>query len=256
MKRFATACLLLLSMPLLSLAAQPENADAPRLDFRKVIFDAKSKVFPAVVFIRCVVESYEGGKKTSFEIAGSGVIVTPGGEVLTNWHVVDKAVEVRCLLFNGQALEAKVLGSDKDTDLGLIQLKMPAGSPPLPTAALGDSHKLTEGDFVMAMGAPWGLSRSVSMGIVSCTRRFLPGISEYSLWLQTDASISPGNSGGPLVNTAGEVIGINTRWARGRWRDGVCDSIPDHHAGVAAVAQDGAGGLVVEWITTSTDQGF
>ena len=81
----------------------------------------------------------------------------------------------------------------------------------LPYAELGDSTKLKEGDFVMAMGAPWGLTRSVSMGIISCARRFLPQASEYSSWLQTDAAISPGNSGGPLVNTAGEVIGINTR---------------------------------------------
>jgi len=70
---------------------------------------------------------------------------------------------------------------------------------------------LKEGDFVMAMGAPWGLSRSVSLGIIACTKRYLPSASEYSIWLQTDASISPGNSGGPLVNTDGEVIGINTR---------------------------------------------
>jgi serine protease Do len=78
-------------------------------------------------------------------------------------------------------------------------------------STFGDSTKLTEGDFVMAMGAPWGMARSVSIGIVSCTRRFLPEHSEYSLWLQTDASISPGNSGGPLVNTDGETVGVNTR---------------------------------------------
>jgi serine protease Do len=81
----------------------------------------------------------------------------------------------------------------------------------VPYALLGDSSHLTEGDFVMAMGAPWGMSRSVSIGIISSTRRYLPDNSEYSLWIQTDASISPGNSGGPLVNTEGEVIGINTR---------------------------------------------
>jgi S1-C subfamily serine protease len=76
---------------------------------------------------------------------------------------------------------------------------------------MGDSSLLNEGAFVMAMGAPFGLNRSVSIGIISCTRRYLPDNSEYSLWLQTDASISPGNSGGPLVNTTGEIIGINTR---------------------------------------------
>jgi serine protease Do len=191
-------------------AAGREDALA-RLDFRQVIARAKDKVFPAVVYIKCLQESHESGRKVSQEIAGSGVIISPTGEVLTNWHVVDKAVEVRCLLFDGRAMEAKVVGLDKDTDLAMIQLKVPAASAPLPYAALGDSAVLKEGDFVMAMGAPWGLSRSVSMGIVSCARRFLPENSQYSLWLQTDAAISPGNSGGPLINTAGEIVGINTR---------------------------------------------
>lgn len=181
-----------------------------KLDFREVVGKAKDQVFPAVVFIKCIRESHESGKKTSQEMSGSGVIVTPTGEVLTNWHVVDKAVEVRCLLFDGRPVDAKVLGSDKDSDLALLQLELPPDAAPLPYAELGDSTKLKEGDFVMAMGAPWGLTRSVSIGIISCTRRFLAGKSEYSLWLQTDASISPGNSGGPLVNTAGEVVGINT----------------------------------------------
>jgi len=180
------------------------------LDFRQVVSRAKDQVFPAVVFIKCIRETHEMGKKISQEMSGSGVIVNPTGEMLTNWHVVDKAVEVRCLLFDGRPVQAKVLGSDKDTDLALLQLELPPDSDPLPYAKLGDSTKLKEGDFVMAMGAPWGLTRSVSIGIVSCTRRFLPDKSEYSLWLQTDAAICPGNSGGPLVNTAGEVVGVNT----------------------------------------------
>ncbi len=179
--------------------------------FREIVTSAKDKVFPAVVFIKCLRESMESGKKKTDEVSGSGVLISPNGEVLTNWHVIDKATEVRCLLSDGQALDAEIIGSDKDTDLGLLKLKLPAGAKPLPYARLGDSTKLQEGDFVMAMGAPWGLSRSVSIGIVSCTRRYLPTNSEYSLWLQTDAAISPGNSGGPLVNTDGEVVGLNTR---------------------------------------------
>lgn len=184
------------------------------LDFREVVQKAKDKVFPAVVFIKAVTENHESGRKMSQEVAGSGVIISPKGEMLTNWHVVDKAVEIRCLLYDGQTLTATVVGTDKDTDLALLQLKLPPGAKPLPYAELGDSTKLKEGDFVMAMGAPWGLSRSVSIGIISCTSRLLQGTSEYSLWLQTDASISPGNSGGPLVNTEGNVIGINTRGTR------------------------------------------
>jgi len=185
--------------------------DLERLDFRRVVADAKAKVFPAVIFIKCIRESLESGKKLSQEVAGSGVIISPTGEALTNWHVIDKAIDIRCLLYDGRAMDAKLVGSDKDTDLALIQLSVPNGSGPLPYSTFGDSTKLTEGDFVMAMGAPWGMARSVSIGIVSCTRRFLPEHSEYNLWLQTDASISPGNSGGPLVNTDGQTIGINTR---------------------------------------------
>jgi S1-C subfamily serine protease len=185
------------------------EAGLATLDFRQVVADAKDKVFPAVVFIKCLKETHESGKKVTEEVVGSGVIVTDDGQVLTNWHVVDKVVEVRCLLYDGRAMDAHVVGSDKDSDLALVQLKVPPGGGPLPHAELGDSTKLKEGDFVMAMGAPWGLNRSVSIGIISCTRRFLPDYSQYSLWLQTDASISPGNSGGPLVNTDGQIVGIN-----------------------------------------------
>lgn len=206
---FTTGCL---SAVIVTMATGQENLRGlEQLDFRRVVKDGKSKVFPAVVFIKVLREDMQRGEKQTQEVSGSGVIIAPSGEVLSNWHVVDKATEVRCLLSDGRAYSATVLGTDKDTDISLLQLQMPAGSPPLPFAPFGDSTKLTEGDFVMAMGAPWGLSRSVSIGIISCTRRFLPGASEYSIWLQTDAAISPGNSGGPLVNTAGEVVGLNTR---------------------------------------------
>lgn len=191
--------------------AQVSGTPAMPQDFRQVVNSAKDKVFPAVVFIKCVREDNEAGQRLTAEASGSGVLVSAGGEVLTNWHVVDKAVSIRCMLFDGQNFEGKLVGSDKDTDIAIIQLNLPADHRPLPFAAIGDSKRLSEGDFVMAMGAPWGLSRSVSIGIIACTTRYLPENSEYSLWLQTDASISPGNSGGPLVNTAGEVIGLNAR---------------------------------------------
>jgi len=186
------------------------QAALARQGFREVVKHATDKVFPAVVFIKCLQESHESGRRISQEVSGSGAIISAEGEVLTNWHVVDKAVEVRCLLFDGRAIHAEVVGKDKDTDLALLRLETPEDGGAFPHAELGDSAALKEGDFVMAMGAPWGLSRSVSIGIVSCTRRFLPENSEYSLWLQTDAAISPGNSGGPLVNTDGQVVGINT----------------------------------------------
>lgn len=186
-----------------------------RLDFRTVVREAKTRVFPAVVFIKVVREDNERGEKRSQEVSGSGVLISADGEILSNWHVVDKATEVRCLLSDGRAFPAKVVGSDKDVDVALLRLELGKDEADLPFAQLGQSTTLSEGDFVMAMGAPWGMSRSVSIGIISCTRRYLPGASEYSAWLQTDASISPGNSGGPLVNTAGEVIGLNTRGMMG-----------------------------------------
>jgi len=181
------------------------------IDFRHVVQKAKDRVFPAVVCIKCLRESFDAGKKVTQEVSGSGVLMSADGEVLTNWHVIDKATEVRCLLYDGTHYTADILGSDKDIDLALIHLRREAGAEPLPHASLADSSALTEGDFVMAMGAPWGMSRSVTIGIISSVRRYLPENSEYSLWLQTDAAISPGNSGGPLVNTEGEVVGINTR---------------------------------------------
>ncbi len=138
------------------------------------------------------------------------MLITSEGEILTNWHVVDKATEVRCLLHDGRAFYADIRGTDKDLDIALLRLRMTEDEKVAPYAELGDSSSLKEGDFVMAMGAPWGLVRSVSIGIISCTKRYLEKQSEYSLWLQTDASISPGNSGGPLVNTDGKIIGINT----------------------------------------------
>jgi len=201
--------ILVLLAALLSVPVHAEDRVLPA-DFRKIVADAKSKVFPAVIYIRCIRDTHESGKKRSQAISGSGVIISEEGDALTNWHVVDKAREVRCLLSDGRAYYAKIVGSDKDTDLALLHLETkPTDS--LPFATMGDSGHLQEGDFVMAMGAPWGMNRSVTIGIVSCTKRYLPESSEYSDWIQTDASISPGNSGGPLVDTRGEIVGLNTR---------------------------------------------
>lgn len=186
--------------------------DARPDDFRVVVNRAKETVFPAVVYLRCVTENFEQGRRLRGTASGSGVLVSDKGEILTNWHVVDRALEVRCLLNDGRAFSADIVGSDKDTDLALVRLRLPANDT-VPHAELGDSTALQEGDFVMALGAPWGLNRSVSFGIVACVRRYLPEGSEYSSWIQTDASISPGNSGGPLVDTKGLVIGINARGA-------------------------------------------
>ncbi len=182
---------------------------AVRPDFEATVQRANSQVFPAVVYIHAVAADLESGKEQGNVIRGSGVIISPSGEVLTNFHVADKASNIRCLLNNSDAYEAEIIGYDKDVDLALLQLKLPPDAAPLPYAEL-EAEPVREGQFVMAMGAPWGMNRSVSIGIISCSSRYLPGESEYSLWYQTDAAISPGNSGGPLVNTHGRIVGINT----------------------------------------------
>lgn len=171
------------------------------------IAKAREMVFPALVFIRSVNDMQDEGVSAKVNASGSGVILEKEGVVLTNWHVINKADHIRCQTTAGDAFEAEVIGSDKDIDIALIKLKTTRAD--FPVAKLMPSSQITYGDFVLAMGAPWGMSRSVSMGIVSCPNRFLSQ-NKYTLYLQTDASISPGNSGGPLVNLRGEVIGINT----------------------------------------------
>jgi serine protease Do len=207
---------LLLPAPLFSQDAPASRVPANTGDFRKIIEDAKSKVFPALIFVAPVVEEFSGGKRETREQGGSGVIISRDGYAVTNWHVVEKALTIRILLFDGRVTTAEKIGEDQETDVALLKLAQPPKGPgEFASADLADSNRLTEGQFVMAMGAPWGLSRSVSLGILSSTTRYLPGRSEYSLWLQTDASINPGNSGGPLIDTDGKVVGINTLGSSG-----------------------------------------
>ncbi len=179
-------------------------------DFRQVVSEAKAAVAPSVVFIRVIYNDTESGRNRQGVASGSGVIITSDGEVLTNHHVIDKTSEIRCQLADGRSFSAKVLGKDKDLDVALLKLDLPEGAEPPPVATLSP-RRLDVGEVVLAMGAPWGLARSVSMGIVSCNDRFLEDCGDYTLWYQTDAAISPGNSGGPLVDTAGLVVGLNAR---------------------------------------------
>jgi len=137
---------------------------------------------------------------------GSGFIIDPAGFVVTNNHVIGEAETVKVQLADGRDLTAKVVGNDPQTDLAL--LKVDAGAP-LPALQWGDSDKLRVGNWVLAMGNPFGLGGSVTAGIVSARGRQI-GAGPYDDFIQTDAPINPGNSGGPLFSTAGEVIGINT----------------------------------------------
>jgi serine protease Do len=139
--------------------------------------------------------------------AGSGFIVNRSGLVVTNNHVVEGASEISVTLEDGRRFDADLVGRDGPTDLALIRLRAPPED--LPMARLGDSDRLRVGDWLLAIGNPFGLSTSVSLGILSATARDL-GAGPYDEFLQTDAAINPGNSGGPLFDTAGEVVGVNT----------------------------------------------
>jgi serine protease Do len=137
---------------------------------------------------------------------GTGFIIDKEGYILTNNHVVDAADEVKVKLLDGKEFNAKIIGRDPKTDLALIKIDPDKSLVPLP---LGDSDKLEVGDWVVAIGNPFGLGNTVTAGIVSAKYRHL-GMGTYDNFIQTDASINPGNSGGPLLNTAGEVVGINS----------------------------------------------
>jgi len=136
---------------------------------------------------------------------GSGFIISGDGYILTNNHVVDKARDIKVSLSDGRVLEAKLVGKSPELDLALIKIEA-AG---LPYALLGDSDALEVGDWVVAIGNPFGLSHTVTAGIVSAKGRVI-GMGPYDNLIQTDAAINPGNSGGPLFNTRGDVVGINT----------------------------------------------
>jgi serine protease Do len=140
---------------------------------------------------------------------GSGMILDQQGHVLTNFHVVRDVDEIKVTLADKRSFTAKIVGTDPKTDVAVLQLEghVPAD---LPTITLGNSDALKVGNLVLAIGAPFGLTQTVTQGIISATGRSEIGVADYEDMLQTDAPINPGNSGGPLVNTRGEVIGMNS----------------------------------------------
>jgi Do/DeqQ family serine protease len=156
---------------------------------------------------------------------GSGVAVNDGRTVLTNYHVIEHAREVRVAAADGRELHARIAGADARTDLAVLRLE----DATLPAARLGDSESLQVGDIVLAIGNPFGLGGTVTMGIVSAIGRGSLGIADYEDFIQTDAAINPGNSGGALINTRGEVVGINTAiYSRTGGYQGIGFAIPSN----------------------------
>ena len=182
---------------------------------------ALAHVAPAVVRINVVMRDFQNGIPENFRAIGSGVIIDKQGRVLTNFHVAGRARRIEIILPDQERVRATLIGSDHWTDLALVQMDMAqihARHLHFKWATLGNSSRVQLGQPVMAIGTPYGLSRTVTSGIISDTDRFFNATTIdgyetgwFNNWLQTDAAINPGNSGGPLINLRGHVIGINTR---------------------------------------------
>jgi serine protease DegQ len=154
---------------------------------------------------------------------GSGVIVGPEGYVLTNHHVVETADEIEVALADGRKAPAKIVGTDPETDLAVLKLSLKG----LPAITIGQSERIAVGDVVLAIGNPFGVGQTVTMGIVSALGRSHLGISTFENFIQTDAAINPGNSGGALVDASGNLIGVNSAiYSRGGGSLGIGFAIP------------------------------
>jgi serine protease DegQ len=157
------------------------------------------------VFRRFFGDRFESQSRRASSL-GSGVIVSPEGYILTNHHVIEAADEIKIALSDGREAKARVIGSDPETDLAVVKIDMQT----LPTMTFGHSDNAQVGDIVLAIGNPFGVGQTVTMGIISALGRTHLGINTFENFIQTDAAINPGNSGGALVDVSGNLIGINT----------------------------------------------
>ena len=196
----------------------------------KVFRDVSKSLRPSVVSIKNVgsdgLDGFEQRGRVENGL-GSGVIIRNDGYILTNNHVIKDASILEVVLSDDRKFNAKVIGADERTDLAVLKIEATGLVP----ASLGKSASMEVGDWVIAIGSPFGLAQTVTAGIVSATDRTDQGITPYDIFIQTDAAINPGNSGGPLLNLHGEVIGINTAIAsRGGGYNGICFAVPSDTA--------------------------
>jgi serine protease Do len=221
---------------------------------QQIVAAAIRAVKPALVKIDVVKAEYEGGREAKLEASGSGAIITPEGHVITNHHVAGDAKRLVCTLADHSEIEADLVGSDPLSDIAVIKLK-PKKPTVFPAAAFGDSSALKTGDRVLAMGSPLSFSQSVTMGIVANTQLVMPrdswyyririeGVDVGSIvrWIAHDAAIYPGNSGGPLVDLSGHIVGIN------ELKIGLSAAIPSNLAKEVAAQLIATGEVARSWI--------
>jgi Do/DeqQ family serine protease len=260
------AAAVLLFATLLSASAQerrvPSSPGELQLSFAPVV----QRVAPAVVNVYAarVVENrnpflndpffrqfFGGGSVPREQVErslGSGVIIDPAGLVVTNYHVIEGASEVKVALADKREFAADIVLKDQRSDLAVLRIK--GASERFPTLAFADSDALQVGDVVLAIGDPFGVGQTVTHGIVSAVARTQVGISDYQFFIQTDAAINPGNSGGALVDVNGRLVGINSAiYSRSGGSQGIGFAIPSNMVRVVvASAQGGSGAVKRPWL--------
>jgi serine protease Do len=274
LRRFLPGLTLLLILFLTSLAGCKEQPVIEIVEFPQSFADLVDKVQPAVVNISTTTtvrvpghpfqhffgqnrndpfedffENFFGAvpdRELKQRSLGTGFIIDKSGLIITNNHVVERADEIKVRLTDSREFKAAVIGRDPKTDLALIKISSPFEN--LPVLLLGDSDQIRVGDWVLAIGNPFGLEHTVTKGIISATGRVI-GSGPYDNFLQTDAPINPGNSGGPLINLRGEVIGINTAIVPGG--QGLGFAIPSNMAQAIAAQLADKGVVIRGWLGVS-----